>query len=221
MKIVRRKLTIKFYRLQSFKPFDLGGANMDITIKTIRGVAITNLILFGLAACSSSPAPWTQENDSPWGAKHAAESQDIPSDEAISDTSLNDPMLLADPEPEPIMEPIVMMEPDAAPAPEVIVPVVVEERSNEQDIMSLPGSNYAVQVFAGNTIESIEKFKRNKDVGELKTVKTNRSGSIVYVLVDVYPDRSTANAAAADLEIKTGAKPWVRSLAGLQKIVAQ
>ena len=52
-------------------------------------------------------------------------------------------------------------------------------------------------------------------------VKTDRSGSVVYVLVDVYNDRTSANAAAVDLEIKTGAKPWVRSVAGLQKIVAK
>ena len=51
-------------------------------------------------------------------------------------------------------------------------------------------------------------------------MKTDRSGSIVYVLVDIHPDRSSANAAAADLEMKTGSKPWVRSVAGLQKIVA-
>jgi septal ring-binding cell division protein DamX len=190
---------------------------MDITIKTIRGVALTNLLIFGLAACSSSPAPWTQANDSPWGSKHAAEVESVPSDEIVTDTSLNDPVLLADPEPEPI----VMQEPEAAPAPEVIIPVVVEELSPEQEILAMPASNYAVQVYASKTITSIEKFKSSKDLNDLKIVQTDRSGSIVYVLVDIYPDRTTANAAAADLEMKTGSKPWVRSLAGLQKIVAQ
>ena len=193
---------------------------MDITIKIIRGVAVTNLIILGLAGCSSSPAPWTQADDSPWGDKHAAEANSLPSDDAVTlDTSLNDPVLLADPEPEP--ELVILEEPVAAPAPEVIVPVVVEEQSPEQEIMALSGESYAVQVYASKTTESIEKFKDSKDLTELKTVKTDRSGSIVYVLVDIYPDRSTANSAAADLEIKTGSKPWVRSVAGLQKIVAQ
>ena len=189
---------------------------MDITIKTIRGIAATNLIIIGLAGCSSTPAPWTQEDDSPWGAKRQAEAQSLPSDEAVTDASLNDPVLLADPEPEPI----VMQEPEAAPAPEVIVPVVVEDEPGTQDIMAMLSTNYAVQVFAGNTLDSVEKFKASKDLGDLTTVKTDRGGSIVYVLVDIYPDRTTANAAAAELEIKTGSKPWVRSLAGLQKIVA-
>ena len=188
---------------------------MDKTIKTIRGVAVTNLITIGLvgglAGCSNTPAPWTQEDESPWGSKHEAEAQNIQSDE-----SLNDPVLLAEPEPEPI----VMQEPEAAPAPEVIVPVVVEEEPATQDIMAMLSTNYAVQVYAGKTAESVEKFKNSKDLADLMTVKTDRSGSIVYVLVDIYPDRATADAAAAELEIKTGSKPWVRSLAGLQKIVA-
>ncbi len=191
---------------------------MDITIKIIRGVAVTNLIFLGVVGCSSSPAPWTQADDSPWGDKYAAETENLPSDDAVtSDTSLNDPVLLADPEPEPI----IMEEPVAAPAPEMIMPVVVEELTPEQEIMELSGDSYAVQVYASKTVESIEKFKDSKNLAELKIVKTDRSGSIVYVLVDIYPDRSSANAAAADLEMKTGSKPWVRSVAGLQKIVAQ
>jgi len=192
---------------------------MDITIKIIRGVAVANFIILGVAGCSSTPAPWTQtQNDeSPWDAKHAAEEANLPSDVVVSDTTLNDPALLADPEPEPI---IILEEPVAAPAPEVIVPVVVEEQTPEQEIMALSGESYAVQVYASKTTESVEKFKDSKNLAELKTVKTDRSGSIVYVLVDIYPDRSSANTAAADLEMKTGSKPWVRSVAGLQKIVA-
>ena len=192
---------------------------MDITIKIIRGAAVANLIILGLAGCSNTPAPWTQTQDevSPWSAKHAADEATLPSDVAVSDTTLNDPVLLADPEPEPV---IIMEEPVAAPAPEVIMPVVVEELTPEQEIMALSGESYAVQVYASKTAESIEKFKDSKNLVELKTVKTDRSGSIVYVLVDIYPDRSAANTAAADLEMQTGSKPWVRSVAGLQMIVA-
>ncbi len=187
---------------------------MEITIKTIRGIAVTNLIILGLAGCSTSPAPWTQADDDPWGSKRASETESLPSDDAVSDTLLNDPVLLADPEPEPIM----MQEPEMAPAPEVIVPVMVESAGD--DIMSLPGTNYAIQVYASKTEASIDKFKANKGLDGLMTVKTDRSGSIVYVLVDIYPDRASANAEAPNLEAKTGSKPWVRSVAGLQKIVA-
>ena len=188
---------------------------MEITIKTIRGIAVTNLIILGLAGCSSSPAPWTQADDDPWGSKRSAETESVPSDEAVSDTSYNDPVLLADPEPEPIM----MQEPEAAPAPEVIVPVMVDQPAD--DIMSMPGTNYAIQVYASKTVESADKFKADKGLDGLMTVKTDRSGSIVYVLVDIHPDRASANAEAPNLEAKTGSKPWVRSVAGLQKIAAQ
>lgn len=188
---------------------------MDITIKTIRGITATNLLIFGLAACSSSPAPWTQADESPWGSKRAAETENVPSDEMVTDTSLNDPVLLADP------EPIVMQEPEPEPVPEVIVPVVVEDLTPEQEIMAMPSSNYAVQVYASKTTQSVEKFKSTNGLNEMMTVKTDRSGSIVYVLVDIYPDRTTANAAATDIEARIGSKPWVRSLVGLQKIIAQ
>lgn len=190
---------------------------MEITIKTIRGIAVTNVIILGLAGCSSSPAPWTQADESPWESKHAAEASSVPSDDAVSDTTLNDPVLLADPEPEPI----VMQEPDAVVEVAVIAPVMVQDLTPEQEIMAMPSSNYAVQVYASKTADSVERFKSNKGLENLMTVRTDRSGSIVYVLVDVHPDRTTANAASTDLETKTGSKPWVRSIAGLQKIVAE
>ncbi len=196
---------------------------METTIKTITGRAVTNIIIIGLAsiglaACSSTPAPWTQADDSPWESKHSAAASNVPSDDAATDTSLNDSVLLADPEPEPI----VMQEPDAMPAPEMIAPVIVEEElTPEQAIMAMPAGNFAVQVYAGKTTSSIEKFKSSKGLENLMAVKTDRAGSIVYVLVDVHSDRSSANVAAAELEIATGSKPWVRSIAGLQKIIAQ
>lgn len=189
---------------------------MDITYKNICSIAITNLLILGLAGCSSSPAPWTQADESPWGSKRDAEASSVPADDVVADTSFSDPVLLADPEPEPI----VMQEPDMAPAPEVIA-VVVEDMTPEQEILAMPASNYAVQVYASKTADSVEKYKQDKGVEHMMSVRTDRSGSIVYVLVDVHPDRASADSAAADLEIKTGSKPWVRSVAGLQKIVSE
>jgi len=193
---------------------------VDKTIKIIRCVVVSNLIILGLAACSTSPAPWTQENDSPWGAKRAAESESIPSDESVTAAVVDEPVMLDEPaamvEPEP--EPISMYEPAA-----VMAPVVVAEEplTAEEQVMAMPESNYAIQVYASKTTDSVEKFKADKDLNDLMTVKTDRSGSIVYVLIDVHPDKATATAAATDLEIKTGSKPWVRSIGGLQKIIAQ
>ena len=193
---------------------------MDTTIKIIRNAVVANIVVLGLVGCASSPAPWTQGNDNPWGAKRSAEEQNTLPDELVADEPMLDPVLLSEP------EPIVMLEPEPEPEPELIVeeviaPVVMEDQTAEQEIMSMPASNYAVQVFAGSSTDSVENFKNSNSLDNLLTVATDRSGSIIYVLVDVYPDRSAANAAAVDLEARTGSKPWVRSLAGLQKIVAQ
>ena len=74
---------------------------MGTITNIIRGVAVTNLVVFGLAACSSSPAPWTQADESPWGGKRASEAESVPEDVAVvDDTSYSDPVLLADPEPD-------------------------------------------------------------------------------------------------------------------------
>jgi len=189
---------------------------MDTIIKKIRVVVVSNLVVLGLAACSSTPAPWTQQSNSPWGAKHAAEAESIPSDESVT-VAGDDPVMLDE-------QPIVMAEPVAEATPAVLAPVIVVEvemLTPEEEVLAMPASNYAVQVYASKTIENIGKYKADKDLANLMTIKTDRSGLIVYVLIDVYPDKSAAKAATADLEAKTGSKPWVRSIDGLQKIVAQ
>ncbi len=200
---------------------------MNIIIKTICNIAVGNLIIFGLIACSSSPAPWTQVDDSPWGSKRTVEAENLSNDIA----SMSDPVLLAEPEPVVFPETVIMEEPMSTETisqaqPEMITPVmvepelIVESQSTEHELLGMPSSGYAVQVYAANGLNSIEKFKSMHNVYELKTVATNRSGSIVYVLVDIYSDRASANAAATDLASRTGVKPWVRSMAGLQKVIA-
>ncbi len=220
---------------------------MKLTVKTICNIIVGYLAIVGLVACSSSPAPWTQVDDSPWGAKRKAETESLPTDAK----SMSDPILLGEPAavviendvmagaeiPEvanaqselvtPVVTETVAVATEsvvAAPATvesAAVESMVVESYSTEQELLTLPASDYAVQVYAANSTASVDRFKNAKDVHELKTVATSRSGSIVYVLVDIYSDRAMANAAAKELAIRTGAKPWVRSLAGLQKIIVQ
>lgn len=201
---------------------------MNLTIKTIRNIAVSHLVIFGLVACSSSPAPWTQVDDSPWGEKRKTEAESLSKDAK----SMSDPVLLGEPKPV-VIEGDVMAEAahgqSEVVAPVVteavnsaaVEPVIVESYSTEQELLSLPATDYAVQVYAAKSIASVDKFKDAKGVHELKTVATDRSGLIMYVLVDIYSDRAMANAAAKELAIRTGAKPWIRSLAGLQKIIVQ
>ena len=168
---------------------------MSITKRSIYRLAITNLIVIGLIGCSSTPAPWTQQ-DASW--------------ESDNETSQNNSSLNADDKPQ--------SDAGLQASTAVVVTDTVDKDTATDNIMEMMSTNYAVQVYAANSVNSVEKFKNDKHIADLMTVKTKRSGSVVYVLVDIYPDRATANAAAAELEIKTGSKPWVRSLAGLQKI---
>jgi septal ring-binding cell division protein DamX len=182
---------------------------VKITIKQISGIIACNAILIGLAACSSSPAPWTRPDESPWSDKHAAAEKAAPADEVIIDEPA--PIVAAEPIAEP--EPVVVAEPEPEP---VAMPATPEE-----EIMSMDGSAFAVQVTAMNDMPSMRRYQSRFSLEDLKTVKTSRNGSVIYVLLSIHPDRASANKAAADLELKTGTKPWVRSIAGLQKIVVQ
>ena len=122
---------------------------MEITTKKIINLAVAGIIGAGLASCSSSPAPWTQSDDSPWQSKRDTETQALPSDDAVTESTYSDPVLLADPEPEPI----IIAEPEPAPAPEMITPVVVAEAMTpEQEIMDMP------VIFGGNVAGTFGEF---------------------------------------------------------------
>lgn len=184
---------------------------VKITINHIQGILFSNIILVGLTACSSEPAPWTRPDESPWSEKHAAAGSSVEEMAVIEE-----PLVMVEPEPmpeynrfeepEPIVAAIVV--PEAEP-----VPVTPEER-----IMSMD-SGYAVQIFASSNMVSMDKFVENNGLDDMLPVKTDRQGSIMYVLVSTHPDRASANIVAAELEQKTGTKPWIRSILGLQKVV--
>ena len=186
---------------------------MNITIKHILGILFTPVLFIGLTACSSEPAPWTRPDESPWSEKHAAAEAGV---EEVA--VIEEPIVMV--EPEPMLEPSRFEDPEpvvaaiAVPEPEP-VPVTPEEQILSMD------SGYAVQIFASSSMDSMDKFIANNGLDDMLAVKTDREGSIVYVLVSTQPDRASANIVAGELEQKTGAKPWIRSILGLQKVVYQ
>jgi hypothetical protein len=187
---------------------------VKITIKHIQGILISNILLAGLTACSSEPAPWTRPDESPWSDKHASVDGNI--DDV---TVIEEPLVVI--EEDPMMDPY-MIEPEPAavvaavdvPGPE---PVPL---SPEEQIMSMD-SGYAVQIFASNNMSSMDKYKASNGLEDMLAVKTSRDGSIFYVLVSTQPDRDSANMVASELQERTGTKPWIRSILGLQKVVYQ
>jgi len=181
-----------------------------ITIKKIQGVLLSNLMVLALAACSSSPSPWSQQDDSPWKAKRSAEESSVANEE-FEEVPLDEPVYA---EPEPMIEEAPMV---AEPEP-MVEPVAVVAAGG---VLSLPPTHYAVQVYAGATVESVNRYQEAHGLQDLTMVETDRDGSSIYVLVSIHDDRASANQAAADLEQKTGSKPWVRSMAGLQKVAVE
>lgn len=170
---------------------------MKITTKILRA-CIAFSIISGLSACSSSPSPWS--SDDPWSAKRSAEGGGL-SDADVLEAPILDPML------EPVMEEPMMMEPE---------PVMVD-----QDVATADPAGYAVQVYAGRTLSSVENFQNRYGLGDMRAVKTDRGGEIMYVLVSLHANRTEASQAAANVQQVIGSQPWVRSIAGLQKILAQ
>jgi len=198
---------------------------VKIIIKTAWSLLATSLIITGLVACSSTPAPWSRANDSPWSGKRAAAANNPPPEE-ITATTINEPVPLkaqddwgypppresAMAAPEPVQVAAI-----AAPEPE---PMQIN-LSPEEEVMALPPTAYAVQIYAGVTKDSVSGFQEKHGLIDMKAVRTDRGGKILYVLVSLQADRASAKAEATDLESRTGAKPWVRSIPGLQKIVAK
>lgn len=183
---------------------------VKITITKIQAILISNILLVGLTACSSEPAPWTRPDESPWSEKHAVAEQSSAEEVIV----VEEPIMVVEPEPYMIEEPVAVVAAVAVPEPEP-VPLSAEEQ-----IMSMD-SGYAVQVFAGSTMASIDKFRDENELEDMLAVKTDRDGSAMYVLVSTHHDRASADADAALLEQRTGSKPWVRSILGLQKVVYQ
>ena len=187
---------------------------VKITINKIQGILISNILLVGLTACSSEPAPWTRPDESPWSEKHAAAEKSSVEEVVI----VEEPLVMV--EPEPMLDPYMIEEPVA-----VVAAVAVPEPepvplSAEEQIMSMD-AGYAVQIFASTNMASMDKYQVENGLDDMLAVRTDRDGSVFYVLVSTHPDRDSANVAAAELQQKTGTKPWVRSIMGLQKVVYQ
>lgn len=192
---------------------------MKITTKQFRAVLLTNILALGLVACSSTPAPWSRPDTSPWSDKRSAEAGAAPADDIVTQVPVFEPEPVPEPE---IYEPVVEPTPVEVPAPTAYqAQSVVSDINNEQRILSLPGEFYAVQAYAAATLDSVEKFKSDNSLDNMMAVETDRDGKSIYVLVETHETRNEAQAAAAQVQSATGTKPWVRSVAGLQKIIKQ
>lgn len=190
-----------------------------IIIKRFQGIVVCNLLILGMTACSSEPAPWTRPDESPWSETSAASERT-----AEEPVMVEEPMVIDEPMeesmPERFAEPIMIEEPVPVVATVAVSEPEPEALSPEERIMAMD-TGYAVQIFASSAMSGIDQFKSDYGLDDMLAVRTDRDGSVMYVLVSPQPDRNSATVVAADLQQKTGTKPWVRAIQGLQKVVAQ
>ena len=133
-----------------------------------------------------------------------------------------------DPEPVPVesMSAFEKLELEAiSPEPEVEVVAAVEEAPSVSavtgDIMSASSTAYAVQVFAGRVLGNVNRYQSTHNLDTMQIVKTDLGDDVIHVLVGVYDDHGAAKQALIDIEQSTGSTPWVRSVAGLQRIAVE
>ncbi|MES0327250.1 MAG: hypothetical protein ABUK13_03570 [Gammaproteobacteria bacterium] len=184
-------------------------------IRKIQGILISSLFVVGLAGCSNSPS-WRDADNSPWKTKRDSEDTSFeefvelsPDDAPFAETTMPEPERESMFEIEPVLTEPGLPEPvEEIPAPSVI----------GSDIMSAPASAYVVQAYAGRKLNNVNGYMSSHDLDQMQIVKTNRDGDILYVLVSLHDGLESAKQASFDLEQRTGSKPWVRSVTGLQRI---
>ncbi len=197
---------------------------MKTSNKTLGKAIVGNILLLGLVACASSPAPWSRPDTSPWSEKRASEASAAPADDIVVQAPIIEPIDQPPPPPE-LYEPEPMVSEPAAidvpPPAAVTASSVVSDINNEQRVLNMPASAYAVQAYAATSEATMDKFKADKGLENMLVVKTDRDGKTMYVLVGLHDTRDSATQWAKTIEAQTGVKPWVRGIAGLQKVVQQ
>ena len=173
-------------------------------------ISALSVMLCGFLVSGQAFAAWG--NDSPWSKKHEALKKQAALEEVVMDA----PVIV---EPLPVIVEAIPAPVDLAPTYEP--PMVAEEATKDGDILAVPSSHFAVQVYASFSPDNMDKYKLNNGLEDLTAVKTDRNGAPVYVLISLHEDRNSANEAAMNLEQIIGSKPWVRSVGSLQAVVME
>jgi len=181
------------------------------------GVVVT------LNACSSDPAPWTKA-ESPWDQRRGTEAEAPAADTykadlempvaAASEVELSyeadavesfTPEAMAEPEPEPVEE----------------AALAIDEMNAEADsIMDQPANYYTIQLMASVDIDRVIRFASENQISSQYVVATERDGVVWHVLLlDIYPDYSSAVAARDEIAPSLRNAPWIRSVGSVQKLV--
>jgi len=93
--------------------------------------------------------------------------------------------------------------------------------ATQKKITEIDGSYYAVQLYAGVSVQSGREFIKRRGLSSPRLLSIeSRSESWYVVLLGLYPTREQAEKIAAEFNRSSGGEvPWVRSVEGLKKLL--
>jgi len=179
------------------------------------GVVVT------LSACSSDPAPWTKA-ESPWDQRRSSEAEAPAADTYKADlempaASSSEVELSYEADAVESFTPEAVVEPEPVEAAAV---AVEESYAETGSIMDHPANYYTIQLMASVDIDRVIRFASDNQISSQYVVATERDGVVWHVLLlDVYPDYSSAVAAKDEIAPSLRNEPWIRSVGSVQKLV--
>ena len=178
-------------------------------------------LAFALNACSSEPAPWTK-NESVWDQRRGSEAE--APEAPTAETYKADLEMPADKTAEVELsyeaESVDSFTPEASTESESVAVAVEDARLENASIMGQPASYYTMQLMASVDIDRVIRFAEENHVSTQYIVATERDGVIWHVLLlDIYPDYSSAVAARDEIAPSLKDAPWIRRVGSVQKLV--
>jgi septal ring-binding cell division protein DamX len=192
-----------------------------ISLLNLSGLVVVVIFIHG---CSNEPVAWTKSS-SPWERSKPAKAEapaaeaykadlDMPEDRAGEVELSYQPEPVQTYEPEPLAEPESELEPEPVAAP------LEEPRSEVASIMDQPANYYTLQLMASVDIDRVIQFAEQNQISTQYVVATERDGVIWHVLLlDVFPDYSSAVAARDEIAPSLTNAPWIRKVGSVQALV--
>jgi len=179
-------------------------------------------VVIVLNACSSEEAsPWAK-SESPWDQRR---SENVEAAAPAADTYKADLEMPADNVDEVELsyqtESVESFTPEETiEAPTEELAVMEETISGDTTIMDQPADYYTMQLMASVDIDRVIRFAEANQLSTQYLVATERDGVIWHVLLlDVYPDYSSAVAARDEIAPSLKNAPWIRKVGSVQKLV--
>lgn len=179
-------------------------------------------VVIVLNACSSEEAsPWAK-SESPWDQRR---SENVEAAAPAADTYKADLEMPADNVDEVELsyqtESVESFTPEETiEAPTEELAVMEETISGDTTIMDQPADYYTMQLMASVDIDRVIRFAEANQLSTQYLVATERDGVIWHVLLlDVYPDYSSAVAARDEIAPSLKNEPWIRKVGSVQKLV--